>query len=219
MDTRADIPGASILVIEDSPEQVWLYERVLQEYRLTCVSTGTTALEALKRTMFDLVILDHNLAQGEKGVTFIPRLKEAAAHVPIIVISGELDVQGQLRALQGPRSASFVLTKPVDLDELKKMVEIALTECGMGEAVSILYSMERAEKPDAGEPDRRYIARLARQHEILKELRATGGPANVSRLGREFNVARRTIARDLRELVQRGQLKPEHYPEWETDTL
>jgi len=28
-------------------------------------------------------------------------------------------------------------------------------------------------------------------------------------------VARRTIIRDLQELIRRGELKPEAYPEWE----
>jgi len=39
---------------------------------------------------------------------------------------------------------------------------------------------------------------------------------NISGLAREFKVARRTIIRDLQELIRRGQLKPETYPEWET---
>ncbi len=38
---------------------------------------------------------------------------------------------------------------------------------------------------------------------------------NISALAREFRVARRTIIRDLQELIRRGQLKPEIYPEWE----
>ena len=38
---------------------------------------------------------------------------------------------------------------------------------------------------------------------------------NISALARDFKVARRTIIRDLQELIRRGQLKPEVYPEWE----
>jgi CheY-like chemotaxis protein len=217
MDVKAEIPSASILIVEDNPQQVWLYEQALRNYRLTCVTTGTAALEALTRTMFDVIILDHILAEGERGLAFIPPLKAIAAHVPIIVISGELDAQSQLQALQGPRSASFMVTKPVDLDELVKVVEIALTECGMGEALGILQSLERAENIEPGDPDRRYLARLVRQHEMLKRLRASSEPANISELSREFGVARRTIARDLRELIQRGQLTPAHVPEWDQE--
>jgi len=38
---------------------------------------------------------------------------------------------------------------------------------------------------------------------------------NISALARQFKVARRTIIRDLQELIRRGEIKPEVYPEWE----
>jgi transcriptional antiterminator len=60
---------------------------------------------------------------------------------------------------------------------------------------------------------------LARQHDMLKKLRASGQPANVSQFSRDYNVSRRTIARDLRELVQRGQIPPELYPEWDKESV
>jgi DeoR/GlpR family transcriptional regulator of sugar metabolism len=41
---------------------------------------------------------------------------------------------------------------------------------------------------------------------------------NISALAREFRVARRTIIRDLQELIRRGQLNPEVYPEWEDES-
>ena len=162
----------------------------------------------------DLILLDHVLGNGELGREFLPQFKEVAAHVPVIMVSGTLDLQGQLKSLQGPRSASFVVTKPVDLTELERTVEIALTECGMGEAVRMLQSIERVEKSVGDEPDRRYVDRLARQHEMLKVLRASGELPNVSQLSRKYGVSRRTIARDLRELVQRGQLPAEFCSEW-----
>lgn len=205
--------AATILVIEDDPQQLWLYSRALRNYRLTSVSTASAALASLKTATPDLILLDHVLGEGELGVEFLPRIKDAAAHVPVIVISGTLDIQGQIGALQGPRSASFVVSKPVDIEELEKTVEVALTECGLGEAVRILQSIERTEKSDLAEPDRRFVERLARQHELLRRLRASGGPANVSQLSREYGVSRRTIARDLHELVQRGQLPAAVFPE------
>ena len=136
---------ASILIVEDDPKQLKLYARALRGYRLTCVSTGTAALQAVRETKPDLIILDNVLDAGERGVDFLPRLKGAAAHVPIIVISGTLKIHEQLAALQGPRSAHFTLDKPVDLDELDRTVEIALTECGFGETIAALQSLERAE--------------------------------------------------------------------------
>ncbi|HXG49774.1 MAG TPA: response regulator [Methylomirabilota bacterium] len=206
---------ASILIVEDDPKQLRLYSKALRGYRLTCVPTGSAALQALAGHLPDVIILDHVLGAGERGTEFLPQLKAAAAHVPVIVISGSLNLRQQLQALQGPRAADYVLEKPVDLEELERTVETALTECGLGEAVRVLQSLEKAEKLDASEPDRRFTERLARQHELLKRLRGTTERPNVSALAREYQVSRKTIIRDLRDLIQRGQLPEELFPEWE----
>lgn len=205
---------ASILIIEDDPQQIRLYSKALRGYRLTCVATGTAALEALREHVPDLIVLDHILGGGEKGVDFLPRLKQVAAHVPVIIISGTLDLRGQLRALQGPRAAHYVIEKPVDLVELERTVEIALTECGLAETIRSLESLERAERIDSNEPERRFVERLARQHELLKRLRGTSEKPNISAFAREFNVSRKTIHRDLHDLIQRGQLDAAVYPDW-----
>src|SRR2546428_10047401 len=124
---------ASILIIEDDPRHLRLYAKALRGYRLTCVGTGTAAMKALEEKLPDLIILDHVLAEGERGADFLPRIKASAAHVPIIIISGTLDLEGQLSALQGPLSAHYVLKKPIKLDDFEAVVDKALNHCGLGE--------------------------------------------------------------------------------------
>lgn len=205
---------ADILIVEDDPRQIRLYSKALRGYRLTCVSNGTAALVEIARHIPDLVILDNMLAEGELGTEFLPLLKNAAAHVPVIIVSGTLDIKGKLTALQGPRSAHYVVEKPVDVDELESVVETALNECGMAETVRSLQSLERAEKIESNEPERRFTERLARQSELLKSLRGTQDRPNISRLADQFKVSRKTIIRDLNDLIQRGQLDASVYPEW-----
>jgi len=209
--------AATILIVEDDPSQIRTYARALRGHRLTCVPNGSAALAALEERIPDLIILDQFLADGERGTEFLPRLKAVAAHVPVIVISGTLDIQGQLQALQGPRSAHYVLEKPVDLEELENTIETALNECGLAETVSELESLERSEKIESNEPERRFVERLARHTELLKRLRGSTEKPNITFLARDFNVSRRTIHRDLHDLVQRGQLDPAVYPEWNRD--
>lgn len=76
--------------------------------------------------MPELILLDHVLEGGETGLSFIPRLKQVAAHVPIVMISGTLAIAEQLKALSGPNAAHYVIEKPVDLDQLEKTVATAL---------------------------------------------------------------------------------------------
>ena len=198
----------SILIVEDDLEQIRLYAQVLSGYRLTYVSTGSAALQALKERVPDLIILDHVLAAGELGTTFLPKLHATAAHVPVIVISGTLDIAGQLQALQGPGSADYVIEKPVDIAQLRQTVQTALNECGMAEAVQTLRSLERAELIEDGDRERLFTERLARQIELLKRFRGSAKKPNLSDLAGEFHVDRKTIRRDLRDLIQRGQLDP-----------
>ncbi|MBM3883826.1 MAG: response regulator [Verrucomicrobia bacterium] len=204
--------GASILIVEDDPRQIRLYLKALRGHRLTCVANASTALVWLAGQMPDLILLDHVLAGGERGADFLPRLKELAAHVPVIIISGTLDLRGQLQALQGPQAAHYVIEKPVDLDELEATVQTALDECGLAETIRALESLERSEQIEANEPSRRFVERLARQHEILKRLRGNAAKPNISQLARDFSVSRKTILRDLHDLIQRGQLAADIMP-------
>lgn len=209
---------ASILIVEDDPQQLRLYSKALRGFRLTCVASGSAAVKALQAQIPDLIILDQVLADGERGADFIPKLKERAAHVPVLVISGTLDLPGQLQVLQGPQAAHYVLEKPVDLDELDRIVRQALDHCGLAETISSLQSLEQAEKIAPHEPERRFVERLARQHEILKRLRGAAEKPNISQLARDFAVSRKTILRDLHDLIQRDQLDPAIYPEAKADS-
>jgi DNA-binding NtrC family response regulator len=207
---------ASILVIEDDPQQVRLYNKALRGFRVTNVATASAAVEELRDDVPDVIILDHTLGEGEKGTDFLPRIKELAAHVPVILISGTLELPEQLQALSGPLAAHFVLKKPIRLEELEATVTQALTRCGMGEAVAMLRSLERAERIETHEPERLFTERLARQHQMMNQLREASERPNVSALARQFRVSRKTIQRDLTDLVQRGQLDAALYPEWNT---
>jgi DNA-binding NtrC family response regulator len=206
---------ATILVIEDDDLQYEIYEDALAKYRLIRVTSGSDALAAIAAERPDVLILDHVLDKGELGLEFLPELKELIPFVPIVVVSGALDIEQQLKALQGPRRAHFCLTKPVDIRELKRTVESALNECGERELVHQFEALERSHRIDALDLFSRSTDRLKRQTQIREQLARSRERPNISAFARQFGVARRTIIRDLQELIRRGQLEPEIYPEWE----
>ncbi len=208
---------ATILIIEDDDFQYEIYEEVLSPYQLVRATKGSDALAAIPNRRPDALILDHVLAGGELGLNFIPELKELLPFVPIIVVSGALEVHQQIKALQGPRRAHYCLTKPVDVHELKRTVATALKECGENEVLRQFEALERSKRVDADELFSRSTDRLSRQTRIRELVAASGGRPNISALARDFKVARRTIIRDLQELIRRGELKPEVYPEWQAE--
>ena len=204
-----------ILVVEDDDLQYEIYEEALRQYSLTRAETASEALKAVAQTRPDLIILDHILARGELGLDYLSELKEMLPYVPVIVVSGALEVHQQLEALQGPRRAHYCLTKPVDVHELARTVYIALQECGQVEVVRRFEALERSKRVDVQELLSRSTDRLSRQTQIRQQLAASQDRPNISALARQFKVARRTIIRDLQELIRRGELAPELYPRWE----
>lgn len=206
---------AAILIIEDDDLQYEIYEEALGDYLLTRALNGTEAIAAIAKKTPDVLILDHVLSEGELGLSFLPEIKELLPFVPVIVVSGALEVRQQIRALQGPRRAHYVLPKPVDIHELRQTVATALKECGEQEVVRQFEALERSKRVDAQELLSRSTDRLNRQNRILEIIGNSKARPNISALAREFKVARRTIIRDLQELIRRGQLAAEVYPEWE----
>jgi DNA-binding NtrC family response regulator len=205
----------TLLIVEDDDFQYEIYEEALSAYHLIRAKTGTEALAEIPRRPPALLILDHVLDQGERGLDFLPQFKELLPHVPIIVVSGALEVRQQIQALQGPRRAHYCLPKPVDVRELRATVATALAECGKTEIVRQFEALERSLRVDAEDLLSRSTDRLNRQNRILEIIGKSTERPNISALARQFNVARRTIIRDLQELIRRGQLKPEVYPEWD----
>jgi DNA-binding NtrC family response regulator len=205
-----------ILIVEDDDLQYEIYEDALAAYDLVRADSGRTALRSLSQKLPHVIILDHVLAEGELGLDYLPEFKELLPYVPIIIVSGALEVHQQIEALQGPRRAHYCITKPVDLSELEQTVETALRECGEKEVVRQFEALERSKRVDVETLLSRSTDRLSRQNEIRRLMANSTDRPNVSALARTFRVARRTIIRDLQELIRRGELKPEVYPKWDT---
>lgn len=210
--------GRRILVVEDDDLHFELYEEALKGCELIRAKTASKALAAVAQTRPDLIILDHVLARGERGLDFLPELKDLLPYVPIVVVSGALEVHQQMEALQGPRRAHYCLAKPIDLNELVRAVETALRECGEAEVVRQFEALERSKRVDIEELLSRSTDRLSRQTVIRRQLQGQEGRPNISALARQFRVARRTIIRDLNELIRRGELPESLYPPWEGDS-
>ncbi len=210
--------AARILIIEDDDLQYELYEEALGDYTLFRSTTASDAMRDIAQLQPQLIILDHILARGEQGLDYLGEFRELLPYVPVIIVSGALEAQQQLDALQGPRRAHYCIAKPVDLEELARTVETALAECGEAEVVRRFSALERSKRVDAQELLSRSTDRLSRQTQIRQQLGRSGERPNISALARQFRVARRTIIRDLQELIRRGELPLAVYPGALTET-
>jgi len=69
------------------------------------------------------ILLDRKLPDGTAD-DFLPRIRAAAPHTAVIVITGSADLQGTIAALRG--GAADYLLKPVNADVLRATVERAI---------------------------------------------------------------------------------------------
>ena len=115
-----------ILIIEDVPEMANLVSMYLQKSDMETETCGSAelGLEALKRQLPDLIILDLNLP-GMSGFDFLKRLRqEYTAAIPVIIVSARDADEDIIKGL-GIGADEFV-TKPFSPRVLVARVEANL---------------------------------------------------------------------------------------------
>jgi two-component system response regulator len=123
---------ASILLVEDSPDDVLLTEEALRRGRmargLRVVRDGETALEFLYRrgeyaneARPDLVLLDLNLPRMD-GLEVLEQMKKSRElrSVPVVALTTSIAERDVLRAYDNYVNA--YVTKPLDIDEFIRVV-------------------------------------------------------------------------------------------------
>ncbi len=115
---------ATVLVVEDERRYRLLIGDALriQGYGVQEAEDGQSALEAVVRTHFDLVLLDLMLPDID-GFRLCERLRDFT-QAPIIIVTGRADDRDKVRGLDG--GADDYLTKPFSLQELLARVRAVL---------------------------------------------------------------------------------------------
>ncbi|HXQ50622.1 MAG TPA: response regulator transcription factor [Stellaceae bacterium] len=116
---------SSVLVVDDEPA-IRRFLRTgleVQGYRVIDAADGTEALDALRRSAVDVLVLDLGLP-GIDGFEVIKRVRGGGSSLPIIVLSSRTDERGKVEALD--LGADDYVTKPFGIDELLARIRAAL---------------------------------------------------------------------------------------------
>src|SRR5215475_8515603 len=108
-----------ILIVEDDADLGFLLHEV--------VETAAEGRERLQRGMYDLVLLDHKLPDGD-GLDLLPHYHELAPDVPIILMTAFSTRQIALEATR--IGAHDFFSKPFDLQEVQIVVRRVLEHRG-----------------------------------------------------------------------------------------
>ena len=114
---------ATILVVEDNPDNMKLFKAVLElrQHRVVGLPGGEGLLEALRAERPDLVLLDIQLP-GEDGFQLLQKLQETGEELPpVLALTAHAMSGDRERALE----AGFegYLTKPIDVGTFAQSVE------------------------------------------------------------------------------------------------
>jgi CheY-like chemotaxis protein len=126
-------PAVRILLIDDNRNGLLARKSVLVEqgYSVTASNSPEEALELFTQSCFDMVITDYRMPRMN-GLEVIERVREANAKIPVILVSGMVDVLGLTEKSTG---ADAVVSK--NSTEVQHMVR----------AVSRLLNKDKARKP------------------------------------------------------------------------
>ncbi len=130
---RGATMGKRILVIDDEPDLITLYETILGENGFVVISakSASEGLERLEQGRPDLILLDLVMPE-ETGIKLFGHLKkdERYKDIPIILITGIKEVMGgdHKRFFEGLRTRvpAAYIEKPVDPQVLVKTVRDVL---------------------------------------------------------------------------------------------
>jgi DNA-binding response OmpR family regulator len=115
-----------VLVVEDEPDLVATYERLLHRHGYRVVSTGSRAvgLAAIRSRRPLLLITDLRLPDGD-GLDVVRAARALPTPTPVIVVTGF----GASRAAAMAAGATAFLTKPFSTETFSKLVR-SLLETG-----------------------------------------------------------------------------------------
>ncbi len=114
-----------ILIVDDEAPHRQMLQAVLsaEGYDIQEAEDGQTAIAGVANRFYDLILMDIRMA-GLSGIEALKEIKHLSPGIPVIIMTAYASVDTAVEALKA--GAYDYITKPLDIDELKLLVEKAL---------------------------------------------------------------------------------------------
>ncbi|HEY3304289.1 MAG TPA: response regulator [Candidatus Binatia bacterium] len=115
----------SILVVDDEQHFLELLIRILgkREFEVHPAPSGTEALNLLEQKSFDLALLDIRMGPMN-GIQLLDEIKKRQPDIKAVMMTAYPTSETRGQALE--KGAAAYLSKPLDLEELVKTIELLL---------------------------------------------------------------------------------------------
>jgi DNA-binding NtrC family response regulator len=136
----------SVLVVDDEQVLATAMADYLSRYGYAASvdGSGEKALKTIEEAPPDLIILDYRLPRMD-GLQVLRKIKESHPEIGVIMLTAHGTVDKAVEAIK--LGAFDYLSKPIDLEELRLVVEKALEELRRGRELDYLRSRTDKENP------------------------------------------------------------------------
>ncbi len=186
-----------ILVVDDDPQMQFFLREALEREHYTVVvkPTAEAALDVLKTTTFDLILMDVRLP-GMNGLDAVDQIQKLDRRPPIIIMTAHGTRDTALEAVR--RGAYDYFTKPFRLDEMEITVRRALEKRRMMAEVERL----RAQLASAGRRGR-LVGSSQAMAEVLRLIDRAGPTDSTVLILGESGTGKELIAEAIHESSNR----------------
>src|SRR5262245_40360768 len=114
--------GLKVLIIDDEPFHAEAVAESLQRVGYDCVlaTSGSAGARKIEQEDFDVILTDLKMKDMD-GLALLRKAKQESSDAEVVLITGFGDVQTAREAFK--QGAADYLTKPVDMAELRAMVD------------------------------------------------------------------------------------------------
>ncbi len=184
------MPG-KLLIVDDDRNLLELMHLRLESanYEVTATADEEEAKEAAKRQVFDLAVIDLQLARQD-GISLMEELRLANPGMPAIILTAHGSIESAVDAMR--RGAYTYLTKPFDARELLLHVERAIENRRLASEVNRLKGL-LAERYDFGN----IVARSDAMHRVLETVSYIATTESTVYIHGESGTGKELIARAI----------------------
>ena len=118
--------SSTILLVDDEPDILRSLQLILKPegYRIDVTSTGASALEAIKKHPYDVVVLDVGLPDMD-GLLVLKKMTEYRPDLPIIMLTSFTNLESVIGPLEDQGAFAY-LHKPISGSEITTTIRHAL---------------------------------------------------------------------------------------------
>jgi two-component system response regulator HydG len=127
----------TVLVVDDDSAHRTMLRTLIDGwgYAVSEADDGSTAVEKIKETAFDLVLMDVRMVKVS-GLVALETIKAVNPAIPVIIMTAYSSVETAVKALK--QGAHDYLTKPLDFDKLKLTIDRAMEHTRLKEENRLL---------------------------------------------------------------------------------